>query len=62
MYSTNPPETRFFHDVVECDAPKETFILSLLKIYLRTMGLSKCQLGEPIKKCLCVSIKLKFIM
>lgn len=56
------PETKFFHEVVKCSVPNETFVESLLKIYAQTKGLSKCQLGNAIKRCLDNSIELKFIV
>lgn len=56
------PETKFFHNVIDCNAPNKSFIKTLLDIYSQTKGLSKCQLGGPIKRCLDNSTELTFII
>lgn len=56
------PETKFFHNIIDCNAHNESFIKTLQSIYSQTKGLSKCQLGDSIKRCLDSSIGLKFIV
>jgi hypothetical protein len=54
-------EINFFHMMIDCNEPNETFISALLNIYSQIKGLSKCQLGVSIKRCLDSSKELKFI-
>lgn len=55
-------EIKFFHQLIDCDVPSKEYIKKLCEIYSQISGLSSCQFGNVIRRCLEISNKLEFQM